>query len=352
MIYRRGSDLIIVGIYVDNLLIGANSNDSMQWTKTLLRNESNMKDLGAARTIIGWQISRNLKAGTLLVGQWNYVRDLLESEGLTNCNPCSLPMKAGSFLDTDHDGDNEETELKAYQSLIGKLMYLACGTRPDISFIVGQLGRHNSDPRVGHIRIAKQVVRYLKGSASLSLCYGRETRVVGHDAYKYGLVGCADSNYAGDPEDRKSVMGYCFFFNGALATWSSKKQITVSTSTTEAEYIALGHGAREAVWLRRLVNELMPQDPITKITLLSDNESSIPLIMNAKSQNCTKYIDIIQHFVRGVVEDGEVEVNWVLGPAMLADATTKGLPAQQFKRHRDFWGLVETTPSDWGMTET
>lgn len=93
-------------------------------------------------------------------------------------------------------------------------------------------------------------------------------------------------------------MGYRFFFNGALATWSSKKQRSVCTSTTEAEYIALGHGAREAVWLRRLVNELI-QDPITKITLLGDNESSIPLPMNAESQNRTKHIDVIHHFVRG-----------------------------------------------------
>lgn len=201
------------------------------------------------------------------------------------------------------------------------------------------------------MRIAKQVIRYLKGTASLSLCYGREMEVTGHRAHKYGLIGYADSNYAGDPEDRKSVMGYCFFFNGALATWSSKRQRTVSTPTTKAEYIALGHGAREAVWLKKLVNELMPQDLISKITLLGDNESSIPLTRNAESQNRTKHIDVIHHFVRGVVEDGELEVNWVPGPAMLADAMTKSLPVQQFRRNRELWGLIETTPSDWGMNE-
>lgn len=228
LVYRREDDLVIVGIYVDDLLIGANT-DRSQWTKTLLRNEFNMMDLGTARTIIGWQIRRDLKAGTLLVGQWNYVRDLLESEGMANCNPCNLPMKAGSFLDTDRDGDSDEADLKAYQSLVGKLMHLACGTRPDISFIVGQLGRHNSDPRVGHMRIAKQVVRYLEGTASLSLCYARDVEIMGHRKHKYGLIGYAGLNYAGDPEDRKSFMGYCFFFNGALATWSSKKQRTVST---------------------------------------------------------------------------------------------------------------------------
>ncbi len=66
----------------------------------------------------------------------------------------------------------------------------------------------------------------------------------------YGLIGYTDSNFAGDPEDQKSVMKNCFFLNGAVVSWSSKKQRTVSTSTTEAEYIALGHAAREAVWIR------------------------------------------------------------------------------------------------------
>lgn len=65
---------------------------------------------------------------------------------MTNCNPYNLSMKAESFLDIDHDGDGDEADLKAYQSLVRKLIYLACSTRPNISFIVGQLGRHNSDP--------------------------------------------------------------------------------------------------------------------------------------------------------------------------------------------------------------
>lgn len=78
-------------------------------------------------------------------------------------------LQSNKYPDTDHDGDSDQADLKAYQSLIGKLMYLACGTRPDISFIVGQLGKHNLDPRVGHMRIVKQVVCYLKSTANLSL---------------------------------------------------------------------------------------------------------------------------------------------------------------------------------------
>ena len=68
-------------------------------------------------------------------------------------------MKAGSIIEMNEADDYDETDLKAYQRLIGKLMYLSCGTRPDIAFAVGQLSKQNADPRVGHLKAAKRVVR-------------------------------------------------------------------------------------------------------------------------------------------------------------------------------------------------
>ena len=69
-----------------------------------------------------------------------------------------------------------------------------------------------------------------------------------------GVVGYADSSYAGDPEERKSVTGYCFFLGGGIIAWCSKRQRTVSTSTSEAEYVAMSHGAREGVWICRFLH--------------------------------------------------------------------------------------------------
>lgn len=111
----------------------------------------------------------------------------------------------------------------------------------------------------------------------------------------YGLIGYGDSNFAGDPEDRKSVMGYCFFLNGAVVSWSSKKQGTVLTSTTEGEYIAIGHAAREGVWFKRFINELSLET--TGLSLKGDNEASLSLTKNPESQHQTKYIDVQHHYV-------------------------------------------------------
>ena len=176
------------------------------------------------------------------IDQSAFIRDLVIEERLTYCNANVIPMKAGSSSEMTCPEDYEKADLRTYQRIIGKLMYLACGTRPDIAFAVGQLSKHNADPRKGHLRAAKRVVRYLKGTMEMGMIFGREsTNRQPRDPPPYGLEGYADSNFAGDPEDRKSLMGYCFFRNGAVVSWSSKKHRTVSTSTTKAEYIALGH---------------------------------------------------------------------------------------------------------------
>lgn len=103
------------------------------------------------------------------------------------------------------------------------------------------------------MRTAKRVVKYLKGSIMyLGLVYNRH--VIGqrnnegfHSLQPFGLIGYANRNLVSGPENRKPVMGYCFFMAGALLLWSSNKQRTVSSSITEAEYIVLGYALREEV---------------------------------------------------------------------------------------------------------
>lgn len=129
-------------------------------------------------------------------------------------------MKAGNFIEMLKEGDYEETNIKAYQRLIDKLMYLSYGTRPDITFIVRQLSKQNSNPRIGHFKAAKKVLQYLKSTMHLGITYKANEITPS----PYGLRRYTNSNYAGDPKDCKLVMRYCFFINGAVISWCSKKQ--------------------------------------------------------------------------------------------------------------------------------
>lgn len=172
----------------------------------------------------------------------------------------------------------------------------------------------------------------------MGLTFGRVTSRLPKDPPPYGLTDYADSNFAGDAEDRKSVMGYCFFLNGAVVSWSSKKQRTVSTSTTEVEYIALGHAAREAVWIRQFINK-MELETVEGLTLHGNNEISIALTKNAESQHRTKHIDVQHHYIRELVNEGELTIKWVPSAEMLADGMTKALPTETFRKHRAMLGM-------------
>ena len=157
---------------------------------------------------------------------------------------------------------------------------------------------------------------------------------------KFGIVGYANSSYAGDLDDRKWITGYYFFLGGGIITWCNKRQRTVSTSTLEAEYMAMSYRAREDVWIRRLLNELLPKQAIRKMEMLGDNETSLTLTRNLESQNCTKHIDIMHHHIRELVENGQLAIEWISSSNMLADGLMKALPAGPFKRYREEWGLV------------
>lgn len=137
--------------------------------KGSLSKEYDVKDLGDVKTIIGWQITRDTAAQTMKIDQSAFIRDLVIEEGLIDCNANVIPMKAGCAIYMVETDDHEEVDLQVYQRLIGKLMYLACGTRPDIAFAVSQLSKHNADPKKGHLRAAKRVVRYLKGTMQMGL---------------------------------------------------------------------------------------------------------------------------------------------------------------------------------------
>lgn len=134
-------------------------------------------------------------------------------------------MKVNCFIEMSELGDYKKVDIKPYQRLIGKSMYLFCGTRPDIAFAIGQLSKHNLDPRASHMKAAKKVVQYLKGTMHLRFVYKSQPQSKTLTApSSFELIGYGDSSYAGDLKDKKSVMGYCYFLNGTVVSWCSKKQ--------------------------------------------------------------------------------------------------------------------------------
>lgn len=155
------------------------------------------------------------------------------------------------------------------------------------------------------------------------------------------MVRYADSSYAGDIDDRKLITRYCFFFGGGIVTWYSKQQHIISTFTSKTKYVAISHRARESIWIQRLLNKLLPEQAIKKIEILGDNKMSFTLTKDSKSQNRTKYIDIIYHHIQWLMADRKLGIKWIFSSLILANGLTKALPTGFFKRYWDKLGLVK-----------
>ena len=199
--------------------------------------------------------------------------------------------------------DAECTEAKTipYQNVTGSLLYAAMATRPDIAFAVGVLCCFNSNHGQTHWTTAKRVMHYLKGMADLSIIYHQKATksLDGTIAGIYDpeeMEGFTDADWAGDIETRKSTSGYIFTFAGGPISWSSKAQVTLALSSTEAEYVSTTQAAQEAIYLRTLLSELnLP--PSSPTWLQCDNQSAISLTKSPIAHSRLKHIDIQHHFI-------------------------------------------------------
>ena len=156
------------------------------------------------------------------------------------------------------------------------------GTRPDLAYAISVLSKHTAKPQQHHLEMAERVLRYLRKTYKQSLTY---TRWLSERTEKLGdpIQGFTDSDWAGDATDRHSTSGYLFLYSQSAISWKVKKQSLITLSTTEAEYVRASEASKEAIWLRRMLYEILsifadpaplaqsrPKSP-TPITLFIDN---------------------------------------------------------------------------------
>lgn len=167
--YWYGDACIIIKVYVDDLALVSQSENSLNWLKSKLIQEFNIKNLGKAKTIIGWEIIRDLQEKTLKVDQKKYIKDLFEFKRISSYYATGLPLKVDLSLILDEAGDHLPIYIVVYQHLDGKLIYLACGTSPDKVVVIRQFGCYNSNPQADHIHISKQTPQYFNRTRTLKI---------------------------------------------------------------------------------------------------------------------------------------------------------------------------------------
>ncbi|KAK8540598.1 hypothetical protein V6N13_027117 [Hibiscus sabdariffa] len=308
---KDGGDILIVCLYVDDLIFTSNNPSLIEEFKKDMSLVFEMTDVGLMYYYLGLEVEQ-FEDG-IFISQNGYAKEVLKKFKMFDCNLVDTPMECGVKLSKFRNGIKEDPTL--FKSLVGSLRYLTC-TRHDILFAVGVVSRYRKAPTSIHMKAAKRILRYLKGTIDFGLSYSSS-----HD---FQLMGFCDSDFAGDIDDRKSTTGFVFFLGDCCISWSSKKQPIVTLSTCEAEYVAPTSRSCHAIWLKRLVEELhLPQEGPTKICI--DNKSAQALAKNPVLHDRSKHIDTRYHFIREHIANKEVELKFVKTQDQVVDIFTKPL---------------------------
>ncbi|XP_057657359.1 uncharacterized protein LOC130894495 [Diorhabda carinulata] len=203
-----------------------------------------------------------------------------------------------------------------YQNAIGCLMYLVVNSRLDIAYAVSYLSQFNNGHSLEHWNCIKRVFRYLKATSDLLLTFKKTNSIC--------IEGYVDATWGDHQDDRRSHTGFIFKLAGGPISWETHKQRTIALSSCEAEYMAASEACKEAVYLRRLISEVLCDTP-KAVKLFVDNQSAIKIAENPVFHNRTKHIDIRFHFIREVINDGKVKLEYKPSNEMIADELTKGL---------------------------
>lgn len=325
------NNAVYLALYVDDGLVLSPSESTIEFILKQIRMNFEIK-VTDPNTFVGIELQWDNSSGTLKLSQKEYINSILKKFNMLLSKPASVPMQPN--LDLKPYDECEEN--LPYRELIGSLLFLARVTRPDIAFPVSKLSQFNSCYNEMHWNCAKVILRYLKNTETLGLEYKKGDEFI--------ISGYTDSDYASDKNDRKSTTGLAFFANDALISWTSQKQSIIAVSSTEAEYVALASGAKEALWLRRFANELgYPQ--VEPTTIYVDNESAIKLAYNPEHHNRTKHIDVRFHFTRSLVEEKKIEICHVPTDKQAADILTKPLMKDKHEKMRKLLGMTDVGES-------
>ena len=314
-ILRHGKFLVFLLVYVDDIVLTGNNPSFLQSLILQLSSEFELKDLGNLHYFLGLHITRTSRG--IFLNQSKYAHDLLQKHNMLSAKPAKTPCApnlrlvpaTSSLLSNPHE----------YRSIVGYLHYLTF-TRLDLSFAVHQVCQFMSAPDETHLIAAKRILRYVNGTPNLGIFFQHGP---------LSLSAFSDSDWAGDPFDRRSTTGFLVYLGFNPITWCAKKQDTVSRSSTESEYCALATTAAELCWIRQVLKDIGIYLSFA-LKLWCDNVSALAIASNPVFHARTKHVEVDFHFVREKVLRKDLQVRYIATGDQLADIFTKSLSSSRF----------------------
>lgn len=322
------SGTLFLLIYVDDIILASVEQDLIDKCKKELMEGFKMKDKGNLHYFLGLEIEYDRNKGIMRINQNRYTNNILKRFNMEHCKPCSIPIDPKLKLLTIKIEETDQR--KPIKELIGCLMYLMLGTRPDISFAINYFSRYQEKNETEVWSNIKRLLRYIQGTKDSKLTYLRSQKELPLTCY-------VDSDWGGDLADRKSVSGFLIKIYGNTVSWVTRKQRCVALSSTEAELIALSISIQEGIWIKKLLLDMKIMN--IKLKVYEDNQACIALIKNPGNNRRVKHIDLKYNYISENVERKEIELEYIPSNRQQADILTKGLASVQFKFLRNLIGL-------------
>ncbi|GMP62936.1 LOW QUALITY PROTEIN: hypothetical protein CsSME_00024846 [Camellia sinensis var. sinensis] len=307
---KEATDLIIVPVYVDDLLIIGSNEELVKEFKAEMLMVFEMTDLGLMSYFLGMEVKQ--RQHEVFICQKN------------------------------KDDGADKVDEGLYRSLIGCLMYLIA-TRPDIMHAVSFLLRFMHCASEVHFQATKRILRYIKGTVNYGIKFTH--------CSDFKFHGFFDSDWGGSIDDMRSTTGFCFSFGSGMFSWCSRKQEIIAQSTAEAEYVAATAAVNQALWFRKLLTDLhMEQEESTQIFV---DDPAISISNNSVFHGKTKHFKIKLYFLREAQKEGEVLLLHCKTENQVADILTKALSKARiayidFKDSDSFNKALELNGSELG----
>ena len=330
---------MVFAVHVDDI-VGTPSSDAIkeEFTKRMKERFGQTQVTGGEETeaVLGMAITRDWARKTITISQGGFVRKFLKNFGYEECKKkVDSPLPSNQEFEK-WEGDPMEGELPmSFLCFVGSLNWLVCSTRPDLAHACAMMSRYASNPGPEHVKCAKHILAYLAGHKDLGITYHGSAEVLkkGYD-HEDRLVASVDADLGGCKDTHKSTSGMVVWLNGGAISWSSKKQSTVSTSTTEAEMKAAARCSVEIVWLRDLVTELGAKQGCVRV--LEDNQGVVQLTHGQKDTSRSGHFRRPQVYVEDLVGQGFIWLDRTETDFNPSDIFTKQVePAKKFGYLRD-----------------
>jgi hypothetical protein len=332
-VYKNADGSVILGIYVDDMIILADSDRTMSDFKSFITSKFDIKDLGPISSFVGLQISRDYQNNCLYIDQSAMIQNLCDRFDLSSAKPAYTPVSSG-FVWQPEDNDKPMDQNLSYMQLVGSLLYIANMSRPDAMFTASMLCRFMHKPYAKHMNAARRLAIYLKTNIDLKLKY---------TANKSDPVIYCDSDFGNVNNNMKSITGIITMYNNNCISWSSSLQTTIATCTAEAELTSIRDACKEAIFFRNFISNLTNSNS-SPIQVWNDNSAAIALAKQGGRFTGSKHYRLKVAFVRECLELKDIILDYKPTSEMLADILTKALGRHQHELLVSGLGFTHESP--------